>query len=199
MKKLLTKELVASKMAQMASDGKKISLTALHAALGSVGSMTTLMRLKSEIEFETQPKSVSDSPEGLIKFREVWGLASEEGRKQQEAILVQLRDDQKALAVENERLDGLVTERTDHAQQLVDVGAQLESDLKVAKSALLDATQEAKRALLKLSAEQTAHADEVTTLRRELGIAVGKSHEQEIELVRVKAHLEAGGVKPVKA
>jgi hypothetical protein len=199
MKQILTKEDVANAIALIKSEGKRITLNTLHAALNHRGSMTTLMRLKSEIELEAQATSTPDSAEGLNAFREVWALAVEEGRKQKEAIISQLREDQKALAAENERLDGLVTARAEQAQQLLHVGTQLERELKIATASLLDATEQAKQALTKLTAEQSAHAEEVSGLRRELDSEARKSHELELELVRARAHLEAHGPKPVKA
>jgi small-conductance mechanosensitive channel len=204
MKQVLSKEEVAKAMGDMTSQGKRVTLNSLHAALNHRGSMTTLMRLKSELEIAAQPMGAVDSPEGLKTFREVWALAVDEGRKQQEAVISQLREDQKALAAENERLDGLATGAEARARDLeqaksasdadlVEVRARLEQELKGVQATLLDATDQAKQALAKLTAEQAAHAEEVSALRRELISEVGKSHEMELELVRAKAHLEARG------
>ena len=76
--------------------------------------------------------------------------------------------------------------------------ARLEQELKGVQAALLDATDQAKQALAKLTVEQAAHADAVSTMRRELTSGVHKGHELELELVRTKALLEARGAKPVK-
>lgn len=209
MKQLLSKEEVAKVMTELASQGKKVTLNSLHAALNHRGSMTTLMRLKSEIEIAAQPVGVADSPEGLKTFREVWAFAVDEGRKQQDALISQLREDQKALAAENGRLDGLATAAENRAGELegaksasdadlVQVRARLEHELNRVQAALLDATDQARQALAKLTAEQTARGEEVSELRRELATEVHKSHELELELVRAKTHLEARGPKPVK-
>ena len=132
------------------------------------------------------------------------------GRKQQEAVISQVREDQKALAAENERLDGLATGaesracELEHAKSaadadLVEVRTRLEQELKGVQAALLDATDQARQALAKLTTEQTAHAEELSALRREFTSEVHKSHELELELVRAKAHLEARNAKSVKA
>jgi chromosome segregation ATPase len=209
MKQVLSKEEVAKAMGDMTSQGKRVTLNSLHAALNHRGSMTTLMRLKSEVEIAAQPMDAADSPEGLKAFREVWALAVDEGRKQQEAVISHLREDQKALAAENERLDGVATGAENRAKELeqaksasdadlVEVRARLEQELKNVQAGLLGATDQAKQALAKLTAEQTARGEEVSELRRQLATEVQKSHGLELELVRAKTHLEARGAKPVK-
>ncbi len=65
--------------------------------------MSTLVRLKSESEAAAKP--ASDSPEGLKALREIWALAVEEGRAQQEAITAELRENLASPAAENERLE----------------------------------------------------------------------------------------------
>ena len=81
MKQLLTKEEVAKAIKDLEAQGKKVTCTSLHAALGNRGSMSTLLRLKAEIE--GSPAPIADSPTGLKTFREVWTLAVTEGRQQQ--------------------------------------------------------------------------------------------------------------------
>lgn len=179
------------------ADGKKLTLASLHAALGNRGSMSTLIRLKSEIEAEAlQPK---DSLEALHTFREVWAAAVEEGRKQQECVLVELRETLKTLTMENERLEG-VTAAAEHrfgelqtaksAAELDSHRVRAEADAEVSrtKSALADSLQ-------KLAESQAAQATELATLQAQLAEAVQKAHAWEIELVRSQALLEAKGVQ----
>ena len=107
MKQLLSKEDVAKAIAELSAKGRKPTLVALHAALDHRGSMSTLVRLKSELESAAQP--VADSEEALKAFRQVWDLAFDEGRKQQEEVIAELRENLRVLATENERLDGIAT------------------------------------------------------------------------------------------
>jgi len=90
MKQILIKEDVVKVIGDLVGQGKKPTLAALHAALNNRGSMSTLVRLKAEIEAAAQP--VTDSPDALKTFRDVWALAVEEGRQQQSAVLAELRE-----------------------------------------------------------------------------------------------------------
>jgi hypothetical protein len=63
MKQIITKEEVGKAIIDLVGQGKKPTLAALHAALNNRGSMSTLVRLKAEIEAASQP--AGDSPEGL--------------------------------------------------------------------------------------------------------------------------------------
>src|ERR1017187_9922873 len=103
MKQVLTKQDVVKALAELSAKGKKATLAMLHAAVGNRGSMSTLVRIKGEIEAEAQP--VEDSAEALHAFREIWALAVEQGRKQQESVLFECRESLKVLCAENERFD----------------------------------------------------------------------------------------------
>jgi hypothetical protein len=208
MKQIITKEEVGKAIFDLASQSKKPTLAAVHAALNNRGSMSTLVRLKAEIEAAAQP--VTDSPEGLKAFREVWALAVDEGRKQQEAVLVELRESVKALATENERLEGTALAAQNHAAEIEQaklraetelsrVKTHVEGDLKQAKTALSEATTQAAGALQKLAETQAAHATQVAALQADLTAAVRKAHELELQLVRAVALLEAKGIQPATA
>jgi chromosome segregation ATPase len=170
-----------------------------HAALGNRGSMSTLVRLKTEIEAEVQP--VSDSEEGLKAFREIWALAIEEGRKQREEEIADLRENLKTLAVENERLDGVATAAQDRIEiiekaksqaeaELVSVRSRFEEQLHQAQAAQIQSSEQARQVLEQLAQEKTAHSMEVSRLQHDLATAVQKAHEFEIELARARALLE---------
>jgi hypothetical protein len=106
MKQILAKEDVAKAIDAIVAQGKKPTLALVHAALGHRGSMSTLVRLRAELDGESQTER--DFQEGLKPFRELWALAVNEGSKHQAAIVADLQDTVKALAAENERLDGVV-------------------------------------------------------------------------------------------
>ena len=205
MKQILTKEEVGKAIRDLVSQGKKPTLAAVHAALNNRGSMSTLVRLKAEIEAAAQP--VTDSSEGLKAFREVWALAVDEGRKQQEIVLAELRESIKALATENERLEGMAMAAQNQAGELElaksraetelrQVRAQADGEFKQSKTALADATAQAAGALQKLAEAQTTHAGQIGALQAELTAAVRKAHELELQLVRATALLEAKGIQP---
>jgi len=191
---------VAKTISDLVAQGKKPTLAILHAALQHRGSMSTLVRLKAEVEAAAQP--VIDSPEALKAFREIWALAVEEGRIQQEAVTTELRENLKALAAENERLEGTAIAAQERATELEQtafraeaelnrVRAEQERQLSQAQAALVQASAQAAEALQKLSEVQAARSAEVATLQTDLASAVSRAHELELKLVRAQALLEA--------
>ena len=204
MKQIITKEEVSKAMADLTGQGKKPTLAALHAALNNRGSMSTLVRLKAEIDAATQP--MTDSPDGLKAFRDVWALAVEEGRQQQEAVLLELRESIKALAAENERLEGTALAAQNRAGELEQAKSRaeaelaqfkihVEGELKHARTGQAEATTQAAGALQSLAESRAAHAAQVAALQADLTAAVRKAHELELNLVRAEALLEAKGIK----
>ena len=166
--------------------GRKITSTVLHAAVGNRGSMSTLLRLKNKIE-GVQPPS-EDSPAAIKSFHEVWALAVTEGRKEQENQVAQLREDLNALATENERLDGLAV---DCAHVRATVEAERDSVLaeqKALQANLVKATEETKQVLEKLAEERSVHARALAASREELSAETHKLHAVELEVVQLKAN-----------
>jgi len=205
MKQILTKDEVAKTIQNLLGQGKKPTLATVHAAMNNRGSMSTLVRFKAEIDAAAQ--SQADSPDALKAFREVWALAVEEGRKQQNAVLADLRESVKALATENERLEGTAIAAQNHAGDLEDgrtraerelqqIRARVDGELQQAKTAFSAASTQAADALQKLAEAQAAHAAQIATLQADVTSAVRKAHELELQLVRAKALLEAKSVKP---
>jgi hypothetical protein len=200
MKQVITREEVATAMSGLsAKNGKKATLAALHAALGGRGSMTTLIRLKNELE--TAAQGIVDSDEGLKAFREVWALALQEGRQQQEAVITELRDNLQTVLIENEKLEGVAASALERVASFEEAKARadavsaktkadLENQLSQERTAVIRATEQARQALEQLAQEQANRASEVAGLRSELDKAVGKAHTLELELVRARALLE---------
>jgi chromosome segregation ATPase len=204
-KQIINKDEVGKAIADLVSKGKKPTLAAVHAALNNRGSMSTIVRLKAEIEAAAQP--ITESSDALKAFREVWGLAVGEGQKQQEAILGELRESVKALATENERLEGTAMAAQNHAAELQleksrietelsRVKSQADEELKQAKTSHAQAATQAAEALQKLAESQAAHAVQVVTLQTELTATVRKAHDLELQLVRAVALLEGNGIEP---
>jgi flagellar biosynthesis regulator FlaF len=203
MKQLITKEEVGNAISQLVGQGKKVTLITLHAALDNRGSMSTLVRLKGEIDSEAQ--RLADSPDALEAFREVWDLARVEGRKEQEQAVAELRENLQSLAAENERLEGTAAvaqkRATDFEGQKVKAETELgllrisaERDLSRAASTMRDAGLQAAKALQELADTRGAHATQVSTLQTELRTAQRNAHEFELQLVRARALLEAKGL-----
>jgi chromosome segregation ATPase len=208
MKQVISRDEVAKAMSDLAAQGKKPTLAILHAALQHRGSMSTLIRLKAEIEAAAQP--ASDSPDALKAFREIWALAVEEGRIKQESTIAELRENLKTLAAENERLEGTAIAAQSRATELEQALTHAEAELKrttteqegklsQAQSSLVQASAQAAQALQTLTQVQAARSAEVATLQSDLDRAVSKAHELELKLVRAQALLEAKGIKAEKA
>ena len=196
MKQILVKEDVERAMADLSAKGRKTTLAALHAALDHRGSMSTLIRLKAEIE--APPSGTRDSEEALNAFRQLWNTAQEDGRKQQGATIADLQETLKMLATENERLDGVAAAAERRCAELeqansaaeteaLQTRAKLEGEISRAQGALSDANAQAARALEKLAKAQSDHAAELADLQRKLSDALAKAHDQEIRLVRAEA------------
>ena len=192
MKQVLTKQDVVKALAELSAKGKKVTLAMLHAAVGNRGSMSTLVRIKGEIEAEAQP--VEDSAEALHAFREIWALAVEQGRKQQESVLFECRESLKVLCAENERFDALVAASEARLAELRDEKSRTESDLHRIRSeadAEINRTKSAlAETLQQLATAQAAHGAQVSRLQGDLDEATHKAHEVELKLARAQALLE---------
>lgn len=203
MKQILTRDEVAKAISDLAGkNGKKPTLAAIHAALGSKGSMTTLIRLKNEVEAAAQ--NHADSEEGLKTFREVWALAVQEGRQQLGSVVAEMRENLQTVLVENERLEGATSSAVQRADRSAEAQAKAEAacaELKAgyerrlgeASTSLIQATDQARQALDQLATERAERATEVTGLRAEITKAVVRCHELELQLVRARALLEKNG------
>ncbi len=202
MKQILTKEEVGNAIGQLVSQGKKPTLVALHAALDNKGSMSTLVRLKAELEADTHRPS--DSPDALETFREVWELARTEGRKGQEQALAELRESLNALAAENERLEGkaaglqkraadLETAKSDAEAELNRLRMSAEHDLSQATATIGEAGSQAAKALQELAEARGAYATRFAELQQQLTSACQKAHDFELQLTRARTLLEVNG------
>lgn len=161
--------------------------------------MSTLVRLKAELEAEAQ--CPTDSTTGLASFREVWSLAKAEGRKEQELIVVEMRSSLQGLAAENERLEGAAAAAQKRVADLEDEKAialselqRAERELMLATSATRDAGLQATKALQELADARNSHANQLAALQAQLTAVQRTAHEFELELVRARALLESQGV-----
>lgn len=200
MKPIITKEDVAEAISRLASQGKKPTLAALHAALENRGSMSTLVRLKAEVDAKAQQTNFPI--EAQEAFRGIWALAREAGQKECGQTMADLQQTLQALANENERLCGAIDaaqKRSSDAEQvrckaeadLDQLRSTTERDLSRATTAVTDAALTATKALQELADARAAHAAEVAALQKDVAAAHQKSHEFELQLTRAQALLEA--------
>ena len=125
-------------------------------------------------------------------------------------VLVELRESVKALAAENERLEGTALAAQNHAAEyeqaklraeteLSQFKTHVEGELKQARTAHAEASTQAAGALQNLAEARAVHAAQVAALQADLTAAVRKAHELELNLVRAEALLEAKGIQPATA
>jgi chromosome segregation ATPase len=179
MKTVITKEDVEKAIEGLKSSGKTPTMAAIYAALGSRGSMTTICKIKAELDQPQQPQPTEEAQQA---FRNLWQQAYEAGRT---SAAMQQQEFERALAVADtriEELDGeLVASKT------------LADDLEMARAALAaDLAQVATRNLEisnlldEMNRLRKSHAEELKILKDKLDSAVAATHSAEI----AKASLE---------
>ena len=196
MKAILTREDVSQAIDKLKAAGKKSTLQAIHAALGNRGSISTLVRLKGEIE--AGAVAVRDDETGLQAFRDLWALAVDEGRKIKEAEVAELREALDATADEAEKAEG---ETLAAREKLAAVEAQrdgLISDLAAANAALTSARAEGAghsekiaQVLERVAKLQEDHATATAAAGAELAAERNRAHKLEIELAKLQAVTES--------
>ena len=200
MKAILTRDDVSQAIDKLKAAGKKTTLAAIHAALENRGSISTLVRLKGEIE--AGAVQVKDDESGLQAFREIWAQAAEVGRKAKEAEVAELQEALEATAEEAEKAAG---ETLAAKERLAAVEAQrdaLISDLAAAQSALTHARAEGAghaekiaEKMERIASLQEAHAAALAQAGAELRAEHDRAHKLEIELAKLQAISE---IKPKK-
>jgi chromosome segregation ATPase len=195
MKAIITKEDVARAIGSLKAAGKKPTIAAIHAALANKGSLSTVVKLKAEIEADAVDER--DSEEGLRAFRELWSLAVAEGRKQMDAECQELREARDAMTAESQKLDGEVAAANERVAELETQRDGLHADLAKANeqvtAARANGEQNAVRAaevLERMATMQEAHAKELADLRQQLSDAQKAAHSVELRLARAEAKLE---------
>lgn len=103
MKTIITEAEVKTAMQNLANAGRKVTLAALHAALGNRGSMTTLVKIKAAIEKAEDTPEVSE--EAQEAFRVLWAAGLEAGQKINDEELQDLKATVASISNENEALD----------------------------------------------------------------------------------------------
>ena len=196
MKAIITKDDVAGAIEKLKASGKKTTLQAIHAALGNRGSISTLVKLKAEIE--AGAVAVRDDEEGLKAFRDLWALAIEEGKKVKDAEISELREALDAIADEAEKAQG---ETLAVRERLTAIEAQrdsLISDLAAANAAVTSSradgaehSSKIAEVLERVAKLQESHAHDRQRLELEIRAEHDRAHKLEIELAKLQAVSEA--------
>lgn len=206
MKAIITTEDVAATIQQLRAAGKNPSIAAIHAALGNKGSLTTVMKLKRDVEQGTSP-AVPDDSEALAHFRQLWQAAVSIGRQQRDVELAEQNDTVDALATENTRLEAAcigmgerISELSQQRDQLIADLAQAQRDVATAQAAGQTHAASAAEALGRLAdwqrgAEIAAaeirerHAADLATAHKRGVDAEHEAHQVKIQLATAKAQL----------
>ena len=196
MKAILTKDDVAAAISKLKAAGKKTTLQAIHAALDNRGSISTLVRLKAEVEAGAVAER--DSEEGLRAFRDLWALAIDEGKMVKAAEIAELREALDATADEAERAQG---ETLAVRERLTAIEAQrdsLISDLASANAAVTSSradgaehSSKIAEVLERVAKLQESHAHDRQRLELEIRAEHDRAHKLEIELAKLQAVSEA--------
>lgn len=196
MKPTITRDMVADAIKKLREAGQKVTLQAIHAALGGKGSITTLVKLRQEIEAEaTAPQ---DSDEGLALFRQLWAAAVAEGRKQLEAQMAELRAGLDAITAENEKLEAAaiadaarVDEIEAQRNKLVDELSQANKAATDARAAGADAANRLAAALGDIAQIRAEYLHAVTSNAKEIAAERDRSHALAVERATLTAQLAA--------
>jgi predicted nucleic acid-binding Zn-ribbon protein len=147
---------------------------------------------------------VSLDEQRWVSSAERHSLAHDEGRKGQEQVTADLRDSLKAIATENERLEGAAAAAQKHAIDLEEAKSKAEAELNQfrisadrelsqAMSTMREAGLQTTKAPQELADARGTHATQVAALSADLTIAQRNAHDFELQLVRARALLESKG------
>lgn len=176
MVQLIAKEDVAAAMQQLAQAGRKVTVAAVHAALGNKGSLTTVVKLMQDVRAAATPEP-QDDPAALEQFRTIWATAFAAGRQAEANAALELRDSINALSADNERLAGEIS-----AAAAATAKAETQRGDLLSQAGCLQAD------LTKVRASRETDAARITQLLEELR-AKEEDHHRELE--RLSAAHEA--------
>lgn len=191
MKAIINKQDIATAIEELKASGRKTTIANIHAALGGRGSLTTIVKLKAEIEADGV--AANDSEEGLKAFRDLWALAREEGRKAGEAEAAELRAGLDTMASEAGRLETEVETSTRRVVEIATQRDNLVADLSraneqtiAARAAGEQAASKLAETLSKLTDMQTSHLAESKASADRLADCQARGHQLELQLARTE-------------
>ena len=178
MKAVLTETDVKNAIHSLTTAGRKVTLAALHAAVGNRGSITTLVKLKAQLEKSSEEPETSE--EAKEAFRLLWAAGLEAGQKINDDEIADLKATVAALTEENEALEA----------RMIGLGAKLEEaqgQVSALVAQLGEATSE-RRTLQERNAEVTA---EVERMAGQLRDAEKRNDHQQDQLNQANATVQA--------
>lgn len=195
MKPTITKQAVADAVKALVDSGKKPTLAAIHAALGGKGSITTLVKLKAELDQDTT--APQDSTEGLTQFRTLWAAAVMEGKKSVEAQLQELRAGLDAVSLENERLEAAAIASETRINELLGQRDKLVNELSQAINEAVTARAQGEQNAIKLAEclermerDRSLQVEEFRVMSDKIQAEREKTHELQVERATITEQLK---------
>jgi DNA repair exonuclease SbcCD ATPase subunit len=176
-------------------EGREPSTRALHAAVGNRGSMTTLLKMKRDLD---KPPGVAPGadPEQVAQFNALWAAAKTVGRAEREEEVRRLQEELDTVMAEAERMEGEIVEARQQGAEIAAVrdrliaeNAAAHQELTAARAAGEQQTQKTAAALERLSTLQAAHAQELSALGEQLRQAEKSQHETALSQARTEGQL----------
>jgi chromosome segregation ATPase len=183
----ITKEDVRRVRDQLKAEGTKPTLDKIRAALGNIGSVTTIQGFKTELDEEEQAEK--DSPEALQTFRDVWSMAVHEGRSQREVEVQDLKETIQALSDEVNRSDAEASASQLQAEGAVKKLEETVGTLNGTIDDLCKAREASERYAAKLVEVGEEHAQEVSKLRDQVEVTRA-DHNRELHQLREQTEKE---------
>lgn len=195
MKATITKQAVAEAIKALTDSGKKPTLAAIHAALGGKGSITTLVKLKGELDQEAS--TPQDSTEGLAQFRSLWAAAVAEGKASMESQMQELRAGLEAVSLENERLEAAAIAAEARLAELVGQRDKLVNELSQAINEATTARAQGEQNAIKLAEclermerDRAAQVSEFRDMMEKIQAEREKVHALQVERATITEQLK---------
>ena len=172
MRALLTVQAVRDAMEALQLEGKKLTLQTIHAQLDNKGSVTTLMRLKAQIELEDQDVMSNLSITLYKQFRE--GLTKELSIRYEKQIeqtnqeYLAIKEELDSVKATAEKQELLFTQKIQHLNeiqtQLRDENSSMLTTLKTEREQSSTLSTQLNQALLQILHIQGNHDKNITEL-----------------------------------
>jgi chromosome segregation ATPase len=185
---LITKEDVTKAIAALKTAGIKTTRQAVHAFMGSKGSMSTVVKFMRELESEE--KKTSATPEEEEAFHTIWNSAKDEGRAERDETIKDLEDAITTLSSEVEALTGESTALRAQAADAIKKHEEAAAREIKLRDDLTSATEKGERNATKLVEVMENHQQEAQHLRLQLDQANSRAHAFELDLAGARAKLE---------
>ena len=201
MKQIVNRKDVERAIDDLTKTGKKATIASIHASVGGRGSLTTILKLKQEIDAERNLEK--DKAKVLEVFHQLWPLALDEARQECTAEIEDMRSTIQALANENEAMEGSASVHEDAIRKVADQRDSLMLELSESNKQLTATRANADQYVQQLAAMQEkmealreAHESETAKLQNDMEFERERNRGLEIKCARAEAEL---GVAKEKA